>query len=588
MLHGRRRAADRKQQSPWPSYQATLGVRPGDLGAEVATPASSSRMATLANEIAVFLIFFLLAVGLQWAGGAFSRDLGFHPDESAHYITGLMVRDYVAAGFPGNPIRFAEQFYTHFPKVAFGVWPPLFHILLGIWLLPAPQGLVDVFLLMALLMATAAYLLYRCVRPVAGRADGLIVGLLLVLLPLSQLMTSSVMADSLVMLTVLATSVATARWLKTGSNRDAVWIGICGGMALMTKGNGVAVVLAVPLAVLLTRRFTLLRKPGIYAAGLIGGGLGIAWQLESLRLNRQMSSFHPFTLAGVGVAAKSYGSFLFHALGGPLCALLILGLLACASPIRRRQGAWYLWASMAATAVAVLVFHIGIPLPPDGRYMLAAIAPMLVFLVPAGWKIERALPFARVQAPGRVPFVLPCVLAVFLLFFFHIPRIPQFGFHQVVTWLEGHPLPGGRYLIVSDADGEGAFIGDFASRTQRRIFGPRIMRASKFLFVSDWYRGAYRVAYDTPQQALADIEEMGISYVIVDTDSLGSLLPHWRQVYWMEHQSSGRLELVRQFPASPGGPARSIDVYQVAHYANPPVKRFAFQVIYTLGRSIEE
>jgi Dolichyl-phosphate-mannose-protein mannosyltransferase len=545
-------------------------------------------MATLATEIGVFLVFFLLAVSLQWAGGVFARDLGFYPDESAHYVTGLMVRDYVAAGFPGNPIRFAEQFYTHFPKVAFGVWPPLFHILLGIWLLPAPQGLVDVFLWMALVIATAAYLLYRCVRPLAGRAGGLIVGLLLVLLPVSQLMTSTVMVDSLVMLTVLATSVATARWLKTGSNRDAVWIGIWGGMALMTKGNGVAVVLAIPLAVLLTRRFALLRKPGIYAAGLIGGGLGIAWELESLRLYRQTSSFHAFTLAGVRAALMYYGSFLFHALGWVLCALVILGLLACAGPIRRRQGAWHLWASMAATAVAVLVFHIAIPVPNDGRYLLAAIAPLLVFLVPAGWMTERALPFARVHALGRVPLLLPCVLAIFLLFFFHIPRMPQFGFHQVVTWLEEHPLPGDRYLIVSDGGGEGAFIGDFASRSQRRISGPRIMRASKLLFVSDWHEGEYRVAYATPQQALADIEEMGISYVIVDHNSVSRLLPHWRQVDWMEHQSSGRVQLVRRFPASPGGPARSIDVYQVVHYANPPAKRFEFQAIYTLGRSIDE
>jgi hypothetical protein len=565
------------------------GSPAAEASCEIATRSSSTRMtAALATEIGVFLIFLLLAVGLQRAAGVFSRDLGYYPDESAHYITGLMVRDYVAAGFPGNPVRFAEQFYTHFPKVAFGVWPPLFHTLLGIWLLPAPQGLVDVFLWMALLMATAAYLLYRCVRPLAGRVGGLIVGLLLVLLPISQLMTGTVMVDSLVMVTVLATAVATARWLKTGSNRDAAWIGICGGTALITKGNGVSVVLAVPLAVLLARRFELLRKPGIYAAGVIGGGLGIVWQMESLKLYRQSSSFQAFTLAGLWTAWTSYASFLFHALGWVLCALLILGLLACAGPIRRRQGAWHLWASMAATGLAVLAFHIGIPFHAEGRYLLPAIAPLLVFLVPAGWKIEQALPFARVPALGRVPLLLPCVLAVFLVFFFHIPDIPQFGFRQVVTWLQNHPLPGNRYLIISDADGEGAFISDFASRTERRMSGPRIMRASKFLFVSDWNRNGYRVVYDTPEKALADIEEMGISYVIIDGNSMDRLLPHWRQVYWMEHQSSGRLQLVHRFPASAGGPVRSIDVYQVAHYANPPAKKFAFQAIYTLGGSIEE
>jgi hypothetical protein len=111
--------------------------------------------------------------------------------------------------------------------------------------------------------------------------------------------------------------------------------------------------------VLLARRFALLRKPGIYAAGVIGGGLGIAWQAESLRINRQISTFHAFSLAGLRMASMAYGSFLFHTLGWVLCALLIVGLLACANPIRRRQGAWHLWASMAATAAAVLVLHIG-------------------------------------------------------------------------------------------------------------------------------------------------------------------------------------------------------------------------------------
>ena len=114
------------------------------------------------------------------------------------------------------------------------------------------------------------------------------------------------------------------------------------------------------------------------------------------------------------------------------------------------------------------------------------------------------------------------------------------------------------------------------------------MRASKLLFVSDWNQNGYRVAYDAAEKALADIEEMGISYVIIDRDSKNRSLPHWCQVYWMEQQSSGRLQLVQRFPASAGGPVGSIAVYQVVHFANPPVKKFAFQAIYTLGGSIDE
>ena len=34
--------------------------------------------------------------------GAYHAEFGSHPDEAAHYVTGLMVRDYLASGLPGN------------------------------------------------------------------------------------------------------------------------------------------------------------------------------------------------------------------------------------------------------------------------------------------------------------------------------------------------------------------------------------------------------------------------------------------------------------------------------------------------------
>ena len=55
----------------------------------------------------------------------FDRDLAFHPDEAAHFATGIMVYDYVTTGIGENPIEFAKSFYVRYPKVAFGQWPPL-------------------------------------------------------------------------------------------------------------------------------------------------------------------------------------------------------------------------------------------------------------------------------------------------------------------------------------------------------------------------------------------------------------------------------------------------------------------------------
>jgi hypothetical protein len=545
--------------------------------------------AMAAAEIGVFLLFFLLAVVLQRAAGAYSSELAHYPDESSHYVTGLMVRDYLASGFSGHPVGFAERFYARFPKVAFGVWPPLFHLIMGVWLLPTPDGRTSVLLLMALIMTSAAYILYRAVRDVAGRTSGLLIGLLLMLLPVSQVMTDTVMADSLVMLTVLATSAAMARWLKTGAGRDAIGVGIFAGMAMMSKGNGTSVVLAVPLAIVVARRFDLLRKPATYVAGAFAGGLGFAWQLQSLNLYRQMSSFHAITLAGLRSAFEYYFRFIFHAVGFVLCALIILGLVACAGSIKRRDGAWNLWVSMGVTAFSVIAFHILVPHPVDGRYMLAGIAPLLVFLVPAAWKIRAALPLLNPIPTSRlVPLLLSCVLAIFLAFFFYVPKLPRFGFREAAAWLQSHRLPGQRYLIASDANGEGAFISEVASRTDRRVPDLRIMRVSKLLFVSDWNGHHYKLVYDTAGQALDDIEKLGISYIVVDGTRNLVHEPHWEQVRRMLDEYSGRLQLVHQFPTGVNGPVRSLAIYKVLNFANPPVKRFGFQTIYTRGGDIEE
>lgn len=539
-------------------------------------------------ELGIFFLFLALAVALQAAGGAFSSEMGHYPDEAAHYITGLMVRDYAAAGCPGNPVAFAERFYTRFPKVAFGVWPPLFHAILGVWLLPTPDGRTNALLLMAFIIAAAGYLLYRCVRQLAGRICGVPIGLLLLLLPISQVVTSAVMADSLVMLTELATAAIMARWLRTGSNRDAYWLGVAAGLACLTKGNGMAVILAVPLAIAFTRRFDLLRKSGIYAAALIAAVLAFGWELHALVLNRQISTFNDYSFAGVASAFEFSFKFLYDTLGWALCALIVLGVIAAAGSIRRRVGAWSLWASMGAVAFSVFAFHILIPHSMDGRYLLAGIAPLLGFLVPGARKLADAPPLAKVPAQWRTPLVLSCALAIFLSFSFRVPKMPHFGFRETAAWLEHHPLAGGRYLVISDSNGEGAFIAEVASRSDRRLPTPLVMRSSKLLFVSDWNLSGYRLVFDGPEKALAAIEQLGISYIVMDSTPDLSNLPHWEQVRQMLQRYPDRVHLVQRCPSGENGRVRSLDIYQVLHFANPPTRKFEFQTIYTRGGSIHE
>src|ERR1700680_1452483 len=75
------------------------------------------------------ILFLFLAIALQYAAGAYRAGFGAYPDEPAHYVTGLMVRDYILHAVGRPPMRFAENYYLHYPAVAFGHWPPVFYVI---------------------------------------------------------------------------------------------------------------------------------------------------------------------------------------------------------------------------------------------------------------------------------------------------------------------------------------------------------------------------------------------------------------------------------------------------------------------------
>src|SRR5438309_4796035 len=89
---------------------------------------------SLWRDIAVWLLLLAAVVCLQLVSGAYRGEFGGYPDEPAHYVTSLMLRDYVVHFHFESPLRFAEDYYHHYPKVAFGHWPPFFYIVQAAWM----------------------------------------------------------------------------------------------------------------------------------------------------------------------------------------------------------------------------------------------------------------------------------------------------------------------------------------------------------------------------------------------------------------------------------------------------------------------
>src|ERR1051325_3624052 len=81
------------------------------------------------------LAYIAICLVIQWRANAGAAAFGTYPDEPAHYVAGLMVRDYMASGFSQSPVSFAQKYYEFRPYFGVGLWPPLFYCVEGAWML---------------------------------------------------------------------------------------------------------------------------------------------------------------------------------------------------------------------------------------------------------------------------------------------------------------------------------------------------------------------------------------------------------------------------------------------------------------------
>src|ERR1700722_9840521 len=194
-----------------------------------------------------FAAVFALTVCIQALNGAFSNEFGAFSDEPAHFVTGLMVHDFMRTGDWTSPVAFAEHFYVHYPKVAIGHWGLTFYVVQGLWEQVFGASRMSVLLLMAattsLLAMTVYYLIPRWVPGYIAWPFALC----LPWTPVFQLTTTSVMCDPLSTLLLLWASVSWGRFLQEGSARYSVAFGVLASLAILTRGDGLLLAFLPPL-----------------------------------------------------------------------------------------------------------------------------------------------------------------------------------------------------------------------------------------------------------------------------------------------------------------------------------------------------
>ena len=350
---------------------------------------SPGRQPGIRLTLAVLCLFLAVTVLLQWLSGTYQSDFGGYADEPSHFVTGLMVRDYIATGFHGRPLQYAENYYLHYPKVALGHWPPVFYLMQAAWTLVFSASHASVLLLMAAITAALALILFREITYRFNAIYGIAGGLLLICLPVTQDVTSMIMADSPVGLFSFLAIIRLARFLDDDRWQDGCWYGLWCCAAILSKGNGWAAPFAMPVAILLTRQFRRLLTARFWIPAAIVLVICGPYHLLTWKMIHQGWRSDAWSIAPAIKSLPLLSRFLVESAGWPVVVVALAGFVRkTVLPLWRNSLDNY-WASMTALIVSFFATHaIVFNVLSEPRYYII-VAPCVILFLVAG--IEWAL-----------------------------------------------------------------------------------------------------------------------------------------------------------------------------------------------------
>jgi 4-amino-4-deoxy-L-arabinose transferase-like glycosyltransferase len=468
------------------------------------------------------LLYLCVAIGLQFASEVYNTGFGGYPDEPAHYVTGLMMRDYLLHHAGEPPMAFAEKFYVHYPVMAFGHWPPVFYVLQSAWTALLPTSRASLLVFMALWAVLAAMAVHCVVEKRLDTASAFGAGLLFLVLPITRAHAAMVMAELPLVFFSLMAVLAYAKSLEREDWRASVWFALWASVAILTKGNGWALA-GVPLfTIALTRQFRLMRTVRFWGPAIIVAVLCVPFTLWTIRLVKhgwdQGEASLAFTMKAAPVLAYDMAAMM----GFPVFLLAVAGCWRHVISPARRGPVSPFWASMAALIVSVFLFHATVPTSIEARKLIMAVPALLVFAA-AGCRWLAGTLAERFRMNRTVPAALVIGLCAATLW--QAPVLPPHVLGQVAQRVAADPaLMHAAVLVSSSGTGELAFVSEMAEHEQKR-FDHVVLRAGKQIATSSWLGTGYELRYRTTKELMQALVSVPVSGLVLDTVSTGSK-PH--------------------------------------------------------------
>lgn len=553
-------------------------------------PKTGERLSASIHDTLAAFVLFGVVVFVQSTSGAYTSEFGSHPDEAAHVVTGLMVHDYLVSLNWSSPLQFAEAYYLHYPKVAFGHWPPLFYIIQALWMSAFGANRVSLLLLMASLCTAVAVTIYQVARRFTTTVFAGLAAVVFITLPVVQRFTAAVMADLPLTYFTFQATLAFARSLE-GKHRycNSLLFGLFASLAILTKGNGLLLILVPGFTLLLTRRFAPLRHPSFWLPVGIVAVLCAPVYLLTIDMMHDQFPYHA-SRATVFFSVSFYGEQLVHRTGGCLLVLAVVGVVnRVIIPLWRKEEIHPTWAALGSLFVSTWVFYLFVLVNPEGRYLLPLIPALLLFMVDGLQCVYRQVEKRLLLSPRLGEALVGMVVLFGTQLEFGLSHKDWRGYGEVASLItQKQEWTNAIVMVSSDPIGEGMLIAEVALKDHRP--NRYVLRASKILAKDTWMGKRYQKRFDSPAEIMDFLTSIPVGILVIDISvDPSEETEHHRQLQAMIRLFSDKWHLVGQHALTRNGRLypNAIHVYMLDGHEQQPPGQIEIDMQAKLGRKIQ-
>ncbi|MGH7839787.1 MAG: hypothetical protein ACREQC_18475, partial [Candidatus Binataceae bacterium] len=298
---------------------------------------------------------------------------------------------------------------------------------------------------------------------------------------------------------------------------DAVYFGLLAALALLTKPAAGCLAFVPPLAIALTGKYRLLKRPALWGSGAIVLATCLPWYL----MVGHLTFYGASKISLVENVRRTLPMFFLESVRqlSFLAALFLVGVFA---RLRRRGPVSGVAAVLIVLPAGVLGVSLLARVDFEPRFLIPAILPILAVAgYGAAWMATR-LPIRSV----RKPWLVGAACAICTIAYAGASKTPSplvfagDGIDELVTrLLQVSEGPETAILIAGPTGGaDGRMIASIAERLPAR---PRetLLRATKILAQSDWNGTNYFCRFTRPEQVIEELDSDGVSLIALDESS---------------------------------------------------------------------